>query len=367
SGDAAQIAKRNPGELFRQYLSVMLRRLAATIDHTEVGWSTMATPRYDGSEDLVRDLQTLERALDESHAACLSRAYITPVRREVEVFRFSTARPDVREHAMRLGEPAAGEIFRVIAEDRPAFGTFIISGTSRAEDVLRAYELARNAGLYADPAGVERCTLPIVPLFETIADLRAAPGIMREVLAVPVVRRSLRGRTQEVMIGYSDSNKDGGFLTANWELSKAQSKLTRVGSEAGVPISFFHGRGGSVGRGGAPTGRAIAAQPVGSIVGTMRLTEQGEVVSYKYGTRDAALYQLELLSASVLAHTLGHGSEEPSPEFAEAMEALSGAAFAAYRGLVEHASFFAYYSAASPLEELAALNLGSRPARRSSA
>ena len=367
SGDAAQIAKRNPGELFRQYLSVMLRRLAATIDHTEVGWSTMATPRYDGSEDLVRDLQTLERALDESHAACLSRAYITPVRREVEVFRFSTARLDVREHAMRLGEPAAGEIFRVIAEDRPAFGNFIISGTSRAEDVLRAYELARDAGLYADPAGVERCTLPIVPLFETIADLRAAPGIMREVLAVPVVRRSLRGRTQEVMIGYSDSNKDGGFLTANWELSKAQSKLTRVGSEAGVPISFFHGRGGSVGRGGAPTGRAIAAQPVGSIVGTMRLTEQGEVVSYKYGTRDAALYQLELLSASVLAHTLGHGSEEPSPEFAEAMEALSGAAFAAYRGLVEHASFFAYYSAASPLEELAALNLGSRPARRSSA
>lgn len=190
---------------------------------------------------------------------------------------------------------------------------------------------------------------------------------MRQVLAVPVVRRSLRGRVQEVMIGYSDSNKDGGFLTANWELSKAQSKLTRVGSEAGVPISFFHGRGGSVGRGGAPTGRAIAAQPVGSIVGTMRLTEQGEVVSYKYGTRDAALYQLELLSASVLAHTLGDGSQEPSPEFAEAMEALSGAAFAAYRGLVEHPSFFAYYTAASPLEELASLNLGSRPARRSSA
>jgi len=375
SGDAVEIANRNPGELFRQYLSYMLHRL----------------PRYETSDDLVRDLQVLERALDESHGAALARSYITPLRREVEVFRFSTARLDVREHATRLGDTSVSRqwlldalatprqgapshapepvlaIFNVIAEDRSAFRSFIISGTSCVEDILRAYYLAKEAGLYSDAAAVERCTLPIVPLFETIADLRAAPAIMRELLAVPVVRRSLRGRPQEVMIGYSDSNKDGGFLTANWELSKAQSKLTRVGTEAGVPISFFHGRGGSVGRGGAPTGRAIAAQPAGSIVGTMRLTEQGEVVSYKYGTRDAALYQLELLSASVLAHTLGRGMEEPSPEFAEAMEALSGAAFAAYRGLVEHPAFFRYYSAASPLEELAALNLGSRPARRSSA
>ena len=392
SGDAAEIANRNPNELFRQYLSYMLRRLAATTHHAVRGWSETATPRYEVSDDLVRDLQVLERALDESHGARLARSYITPVRREVEVFRFSTARLDVREHATRLGDtsvnrqwlldalatprssgpsPIANEptlaIFTVIAEDRSAFGSFIISGTSSVEDILRAYYFAKEAGLYSDAAGVERCMLPIVPLFETIADLRAAPAIMRELLAVPVVRRSLRGRPQEVMIGYSDSNKDGGFLTANWELNKAQSKLTRIGADAGVPISFFHGRGGSVGRGGAPTGRAIAAQPAGSIVGAMRLTEQGEVVSYKYGTRDAALYQLELLSASVLAHTLGRGMEEPSPEFAEAMEALSGAAFAAYRGLVEHPAFFRYYSAASPLEELAALNLGSRPARRSSA
>jgi phosphoenolpyruvate carboxylase len=393
SGDAAQIANRNPGELFRQYLSSMLRRLSATIEHAERGWSSTTAPRYESSDDLVRDLQVLERGLTESESARLVRAYITPVRREVEVFRFSTARLDCREHATRLAvgapdtrqslldalatpkssastttsnEPALA-IFNVVAEDRAAFGSFIISGTSSVDDILRAYLLAKEAGLYSDAAGVERCTLPIVPLFETIADLRASPAIMRDLLAVPVVRRSLRGRPQEVMIGYSDSNKDGGFLTANWELSKAQSKLTRVGADAGVPISFFHGRGGSVGRGGAPTGRAIAAQPVGSVVGTMRLTEQGEVVSYKYGTRDAAMYQLELLSASVLAHTLGRGMAEPSPEFAEAMEALSGAAFAAYRGLVEHPAFFGYYSAASPLEELASLNLGSRPARRSSA
>ena len=131
------------------------------------------------------------------------------------------------------------------------------------------------------------------------------------------------------MIGYSDSNKDGGFLTSNWELYKAQIKLTRVGREAGVPIAFFHGRGGSVSRGGAPTGRAIAAQPAGSIGGRMRITEQGEVVSFKYANRGTAQYQIELLAASVVEHTLKSEREEalvPTAEGDEAMEALSGAA-----------------------------------------
>ena len=160
-------------------------------------------------------------------------------------------------------------------------------------------------------------------------------------MAIPVVRRSVRaqGGVQEVMIGYSDSNKDGGFLTSNWELCKAQARLTRVGEELGVPIAFFHGRGGSVSRGGAPLGRAIAAQPAGSIRGRMRLTEQGEVVSFKYANRGTAQYQVELLAASVIEHSLKSEREEalvPTGEFDEAMEALSGAAQAAYRRLVEH-------------------------------
>jgi phosphoenolpyruvate carboxylase len=168
------------------------------------------------------------------------------------------------------------------------------------------------------------------------------------------------------MIGYSDSNKDGGFLTSNWELCKAQRKLTRVGEEAGVPIAFFHGRGGSVSRGGAPLGRAIAAQPAGSVQGRMRITEQGEVVSFKYANRGTAQYQCELLAASVLEHTLKEREEAlaPTSEFDEAMEALSGAAQAAYRRFVDHPALFPYYQAASPLDELALLNLGSRPARR---
>jgi len=253
--------------------------------------------------------------------------------------------------------------------DREAFGAFVLSMTRSVADVLGAYLLAKTAGLFGDTAGVESSTLPIVPLFETIEDLQRAPAIMKELLTVPLVRRSVRaqGGVQEVMIGYSDSNKDGGFLTSNWELSKAQIKLTRLGRESGVPIAFFHGRGGSVSRGGAPTGRAIAAQPAGSINGRLRITEQGEVVSFKYANRGTAQYQIELLAASVVEHSLKSEREKallPTAEFDEAMEALSGAAQASYRGLVDHPDLLAYYQAASPLEEISLLNMGSRPARR---
>ena len=344
-----------------------------------------------------------------------------PVRREVEAFRFSTVRLDVRENTTKLnaalralhsattgaaeapGDPeawrtwVAAELARPLAPDTPvptlpkdsaetlgmfalvrqlrdevdreAFGSFVLSMTRSVSDVLGAYLLAKTAGLFADAPGVESSTLPIVPLFETIDDLQRAPAIMKELLNVPVVRRSVRaqGGVQEVMIGYSDSNKDGGFLASNWELYKAQIKLTRVGREAGVPIAFFHGRGGSVSRGGAPTGRAIAAQPAGSIGGRLRITEQGEVVSFKYANRGTAQYQIELLAASVVEHTLKSEREEalvPTAEGDEAMEALSGAAMAAYRRLIDDPSLLPYYQAASPLEELTLLNMGSRPARR---
>jgi len=253
--------------------------------------------------------------------------------------------------------------------DREAIGSFILSMTHDVQDVLGAYLFAKEAGLFADAAGTESCTLPIVPLFESIDDLRRAPDIVRELLQVPLVRRSVRaqGGVFEVMIGYSDSNKDGGFLPANWELAKTQLRLTRLGRECGVPIAFFHGRGGSVSRGGAPTGRAIAAQPAGSIQGRLRMTEQGEVVSFKYANRGTAAYQTELLAASVLEHSLKSEREQalvPTAEFDEAMEALSGAAHAAYRRLVEHPGLVGYFQAASPLEEIALLNIGSRPARR---
>ena len=429
TGVGDEIASRNPGEIFRQYLACMLRRLDVMVARAEQGDTSPRPGGYANAEGLIADLKLIEEALEFGGSRSIATMLVRPVRREVEAFRFSTVRLDVRENTTKLnaaladlwrqadgsgtraaggGGPApdpasdqwrqwiAGELarpmtgtpsyslpadstetqgmFNLVRQlreevDREAFGTFVLSMTRSVSDILGAYLLAKNAGLFADKAGVESCTLPIVPLFETIEDLQRAPAIMKELLAVPLVRRSVRaqGGVQEVMIGYSDSNKDGGFLTSNWELSKAQIKLTRLGKECGVPIAFFHGRGGSVSRGGAPTGRAIAAQPAGSIDGRMRITEQGEVVSFKYANRGTAQYQIELLAASVVEHSLKSEREKallPTSEFDEAMEALSGAAQASYSGLVDHPDLLSYYQTASPLEEISLLNLGSRPARR---
>ncbi|MGB6767596.1 MAG: phosphoenolpyruvate carboxylase, partial [Methyloceanibacter sp.] len=287
------------------------------------------------------------------------------------------ARPRSGDRVLSGLPPEAEEtltMLRLVAEmrgrlDREAFGSFILSMTRSVADVLGVYLLGKEAGVFLDAAGTEICPLPIVPLFETIEDLRAAPAIMRELLAVPLVRRSTNWQSgvQEVMIGYSDSNKDGGFFASNWELSKAQSQLTKVSNETGVRIAFFHGRGGSVSRGGAPTGRAIAAQPAGSIRGRFRVTEQGEVVSSKYANRGTAGYQLELLAASVFEHALKSEREDalkPRPEIDDAMEALSGASRAAYTRLVSNPDLVTYFQSASPLEEISLLNIGSRPARR---
>jgi phosphoenolpyruvate carboxylase len=413
SGDGARIAARNPGELFRQWVACMQQRIAATAGEPS------SAPRYAAADAMILDLRVLERALLDAQCAAIARSTVAPLRREVEAFRFSIVRLDLRDHAIRLRRtieelrprigdgiatvhgdesawvraalalpripgampyglsPEAHEVLDAFGEarqlradvDRRAFGSFIISGTEGVRDVLAAYLLAKEAGLFVDEAGVESCTIPIVPLFETIDDLHRAPAVMRELFAVPVVKRSIRalGGVQEVMIGYSDSNKDGGFLTSNWELYKAQVRLTRVAAESGVTISFFHGRGGSVSRGGAPTHRAIAAQPSDTIHGRLRLTEQGEVVSFKYAYRDAAAYQLELLASSVMEYSLpgAPAAPPPVPGGDEAMEALSGAAHAAYRALVHHPDFLPYFTAATPVDELGLLNLGSRPSRRS--
>jgi phosphoenolpyruvate carboxylase len=427
TGEGDLIAARNPGEVFRQYLACMGRRLDVMTAAAEQGLLDPDPAGYGSAEALIADLRLIEDALCAGGSSSIATSVVRPVRREVESFRFSTVRLDVRENTTKLNAaladlwkerraggptdasavphqgseewrqwvgaelarpltpdsrspelpPESAEtlgMFQLVRDlreqiDREAFGAFVLSMTRSVSDVLGAYLLAKSAGLFADAAGTESCTLPIVPLFETIEDLQRAPAIMRELLTVPLVRRSVRaqGGVQEVMIGYSDSNKDGGFLTSNWELSKAQIKLTRLGKELGIPISFFHGRGGSVSRGGAPTGRAIAAQPAGSIQGRMRITEQGEVVSFKYANRGTAQYQIELLAASVVEHSLKSEREKalvPTSEFDEAMEALSGAAQAAYRNLIDHRDLLSYYQTASPLEEISLLNMGSRPARR---
>jgi phosphoenolpyruvate carboxylase len=418
--DADSIRARNQGEPYRQFASAMLRKVDATIRATK--GDEQSDRRYANADEFIIDLRVLEKALIEARSPALAADLVRPLRRAVEIFRFSTVRLDLRENTTRttkalqdlwraktgqdrppevdapewqawllqdLAQPRSAavardalppesrdtiEMFEVVADmrsklDREAFGSFILSMTHSAADVLGAYVLAKEAGLFLDQAGVEICTLPIVPLFETITDLRAAPAIMRELLRIPVVRRSTRwqGNVQEVMIGYSDSNKDGGFLSSNWELYKAQSKLTSVGAEQGVAIAFFHGRGGSVSRGGAPTAHAIAAQPAGSIRGRFRVTEQGEVVSFRYANRGTAAYQMELLASSVFVHALKSEREDaliPRSEFDDALEAISGASLAAYTKLVSDPDLVAYFQAASPLEEISLLNIGSRPARR---
>ena len=421
SGQARAIARRNPGEPYRQYLTCVLRKLDATIARNE--GQHPSGPDYASADGLIEDLRILERGLEDAKCGALGRDLVRPVRRMVELFRFSTVRLDLRENTTRTTEtlqalwrqrngegepPALGSAawrqwldaelvrprdpersfeslpdaaretlatFALVAEmreclDREAFGAFVLSMTRSVEDILGAYLLAKEAGVFLDAAGPEIrpeiCPLAIVPLFETIDDLRAAPAIMRELLGVPVVRRSTRwqGGVQEVMIGYSDSNKDGGFVAANWELYKAQSKLTRLGQELGVGIAFFHGRGGSVSRGGVPTHRGIMAQPPGSIRGRFRTTEQGEVVSFKFANRGTAAYQMELLAASVFEHALAGDGERASVGHDDALEALAGASRAAYVRLLQTDGLVDYFQSASPLDEIALLNIGSRPARR---
>ena len=433
SGQRKNLEKRNPGEIFRQFVFCLLQK----IKNTEKK-STLSTFRYDTADRFIQDLKILEQGLEQADCAQLAKAQVTPLRRQAEAFRFCTARLDIRENSTvitrtlqdiwrlrqqqafpadmpaeagsRSGEapPPAPEsaawlewiqaelaapfdqlphfpfndrqsastfgLFQLIAEtrqtlDREAVGGFILSMTRSVADVLGVYLLAKYAGVFIDSQAVELSPLPVVPLFETIEDLRAAPRIMQAVLQTPVVRRSVReqGGIQEVMIGYSDSNKDGGFLTAHYELSRAQAELTRTGMRRKIPIVFFHGRGGSVSRGGGPAGDAIAAQPAGTVNGKLRITEQGEVVSSKYANHGTAQYEMELLAASVMEHTLKSMDEQQHkhpPEFEQAIDALSSLAYTAYRQLVEETGLVDYYHAASPVQELGRLRIGSRPSRR---
>ncbi|MFM8748015.1 MAG: phosphoenolpyruvate carboxylase [Aestuariivirga sp.] len=418
SGDAKMIASRNAHEPFRRFFTALRARLAATFDPDATATGFTST------DELIGELRAAEEALAQVQSVSIAASLVRPVRWEVETFGFRSVSLDLRQNTTVINRvlreiwrklnpladsdgPAHGtpewqqwieaELakplgflprFRGMSDeaqellglldlvretidgpDPQAIGAFILSMTESASDVLGLYLLAKFCGLFADETAREVCRIRVVPLFETIDDLRAAPRIMSELLAHPLVRSSVaaQGGRQEVMLGYSDSNKDGGFFCASFELFEAQRRLIRVGREAGVAISFFHGRGGSVSRGGAPTGRAIAAQPAGSIGGRMRVTEQGEVVSSKFANRGTAQHNLEILAAAVFVHSL-KSIEEPelkvNPEHQNAVEWIAQASFRHYRKLAEDPALLDYFHQASPVEELANLKLGSRPARR---
>ncbi len=381
--------------------------------------ATVKLDPYETPEDFAADLTVVVDSLHENGSALLTHGRLGSLLRAVRVFGWTLAPLDLRQNSevhertiaelfeavapgtnyLSLDEEARIEILlRELATTRPlvsrhvvygpettkelaifdaarqghlrygkrAIRTAIISKADGVSDMLELAVLLKEAGLLRPLEG--QLDLNIVPLFETIGDLSAAAGIMDRMLALPVYRNLLaaRGQTQEVMLGYSDSNKDGGFLTSGWELYCAEVGLVEVFTRHGIRMRLFHGRGGSVGRGGGPSFQAILAQPKGAVQGQIRLTEQGEVIAAKYGNPEVGRRNLEVLVSATLVATAEPAISEPlAPSFLEALTELSDAAFAAYRNLVyETPGFETYFWESTVITEIASLNLGSRPASR---
>jgi phosphoenolpyruvate carboxylase len=290
------------------------------------------------------------------------------LRRELE-----SPRPLTSPYA-EYSEETASElaIVREAAASHARYGRgcithYIVSMAQSVSDLLEVHVLLKEAGLYL-PGETPQAHVMAIPLFETIADLESAPGIMAAWLALPEVEAIATARGhQEVMIGYSDSNKDGGYLTSTWQLSRGSTALAPVFEKAGLGMQLFHGRGGAVGRGGGSSFSAILAQPKGTVQGRIRITEQGEVIAAKYGTRASAMTNLEAMASATLLASLEPEKLAPvdAKRFAAAMDQLSDAAFKAYRGLVyETEGFRSFFRQATPIAEIAGLKIGSRPASR---
>ena len=373
---------------------------------------------YADAAGLRRDLDVIFESLSANGSADLARGRLRHLRRAVDVFGYHLASLDLRQNSdvherviaelfgaasaaedyLKLGEaerrrllaaeiasarPLAsahlsyGEetrselaIVRTAAAMRERYGAeavarYVISKTDDVSDILEVATLLKDVGLLHPEE--HRLSLDIVPLFETIADLRRCGETMDQLLALPSYRALLasRGGVQEVMLGYSDSNKDGGYLTSTWELYRAELALIEVFRRHGVGLRLFHGRGGSVGRGGGPSYEAILAQPAGAIRGSIRITEQGEVIAAKYSKADVGRRNLETLAAATLEATLLDSTDRPKPAWLAAMAGLSEAAYRAYRGLVYETEGFArYFYETTIIGEIASLNIGSRPASR---
>jgi phosphoenolpyruvate carboxylase len=406
-------------EPYRLALATIQSRLAATQDVLlGTGGDAGARP-YESAAAFAEDLAVIVGSLRRHGSELLTQGRIGHLLQAVRVFGWTLAPIDLRQnsdvHERTVGElleqvaPGSGylaldEQARVdlllgeLATNRPlvsrhigygaetakelaifdaaamahrrygarALRTAIISKAASVSDVLELAVLLKEAGLLHPDT--KRLDVNIVPLFETIEDLRAAPGVMDRLFALPGYRGLLesRGGTQEVMLGYSDSNKDGGFLTSGWELYRAEVGLVEVFARHGVRLRLFHGRGGSVGRGGGPSFQAILAQPKGAVDGQIRLTEQGEVIAAKYGNPEVGKRNLEVLVSATLVATAEPAAAEPlEPGFPVVLGELSDAAYAAYRDLVyETPGFEDYFWQSTVISEISSLNLGSRPASR---
>jgi len=412
-------------EPYRRVLISIYARLVATSERlghhvAHLHPVTRSVLPYASVEEFIAELNIVIHSLEHHHATYLARGRLADLRRAAEVFGFHLAPIDMRQHsgiheqvvgellamagikgysqldevarrntllaALQAGkqlvpdlesfsENVRGELhlMQAAAEIHQRFGraalpNYIISKTDAASDMLEVALMVQQMGLL-EVGETSALHINIIPLFETIGDLQGCGPIMDALFSIPFYRELLNSRdnTQEVMLGYSDSNKDGGYLTANWELYKAEVELVKVFGKHGVELRLFHGRGGTVGRGGGPSYQAILAQPPGSVNAQIRITEQGEVISSKYSDPEIGRLNLEILIAATLEATLlhHHGDDSTMPEFHRIMEALSGDAFFAYRKLVyETPGFTEYFFAATPIREIAELNIGSRPSAR---
>src|SRR5437763_8749142 len=428
SKDLRALAQRSPdksphrsGEPYRLAVSGIYARLNATAARVEVETTRAAVGEaapYADVAEVKADLDILYRSLISNNSGVIARGRLRLLRRAVDCFGFHLASLDIRQNSavhertvaelidaampgmsylalneearvallvgelrnarpltssfVKYSEETAGELalFHAAADAHARYGSAaipqcIISMCKGMSDMLEVALLLKEAGLIHPPG---RSAINIVPLFETIGDLQASSGIMDRMLSLHDYRKLVdsRGSVQEVMLGYSDSNKDGGFVTSGWELYKAEIGLVEIFERHGVRLRLFHGRGGSVGRGGGPSYDAIIAQPGGAVDGQIRITEQGEIISSKYSNAEVGRNNLEILTAATLeASLLQPKHSAPQREYLEAMDELSQLAFKAYRGLVDESEGFAeYFWASTVITEIATLNIGSRPASR---
>jgi phosphoenolpyruvate carboxylase len=399
---ADSLAVRFPDEPFRQrfgFIAERLRRtrVQLTADRDERRGRSAAANGYASPEDLLDELAEIQEALLEVGLARSAWGEVQDFAWQVGTFGFHLAELEVRQHSAvhsralaevalpgdanaSAASPSGGrsggeapatdevlETFRAIARVQAQFGTtalsrYVVSFTSTASDVTAVLDLASIAG-----AG--EVALDVVPLFESSAALTSAGDVLEALFALPRYRAHLRDRgdRQEVMLGYSDSTKESGYVAANWLLHAAQASIAEVGRRSGIEITLFHGRGGAIGRGGGQLELAVAAQPPGTVVGRLKVTEQGEVIWTRYSDPELALQHLETLSAAALESIAPDAVAAADPPAArELMDELSTSCRAAYRGLVfEDPGFAGFFTRLTPIEEIARLQLGSRPARRS--
>lgn len=422
---AERISQQIWHERYRQKCNYIHEKLLRTLAHAESfgkDWRSIPPPPppgtwYTGASEFVGDLNVMDVSLRANKGAILADGFLAKVRHNAEVFGFRLASLDIRQHSLRHTQALAEilekmgirpdylsldeeqrlvllesllrderplippkaeysaetmetlETFRVLSVIQEhlnprAIDTYIISMTHGVSDVLAVLLFLREAGLYHKD---HYSHLNIVPLFETGDDLRRAAGMFERLLKNESYRAhlSLRNDVQEIMLGYSDSNKEAGYLTANWALYKAQIDLVRMADNHNIALRLFHGRGGSVGRGGGPAGQAILAQPPGTVKGRIKITEQGEVISDRYGESSTALRHLEQITNAVLRASFPPKEVIPKAEWKQIMEKLSRQSFQAYHSLVYgHPRFAEYFHTATPISEISRHRIGSRPASR---